>query len=134
MAARHPLSALKLSCRTLKHVVMAAAASSSSSSSENACILLLPRRIDDPCAGDRAPRNDNDKDEKELEEEEEDEEEEADLGLPVPVPVRGRDRDRDRKEARVGPAAAAGLDDLRLVLLPALRLRRAASSLAPASW
>lgn len=82
MAARHPLSALKLSCRTLKHVVMAAAASSSSSSSENACILLLPRRIDDPCAGDRAPRNDNDKDEKELEEEEEDEEEEADLGLP----------------------------------------------------
>ena len=74
MATRQPLKALKLSCRTLKHVGAAGRSSSllsAASAAENAYTRL---RIDEQSAGDCALRNDSD-DAEEADEENADDEE-----------------------------------------------------------
>ena len=76
MATRQPLKALKLSCRTLKHVGAAGRSSSllsAASAAENAYTRL---RIDEQAAGDCALRNDSDDAEEADEENANDEEEE----------------------------------------------------------
>jgi len=82
MATRPPLNALKLSWRTLKHIIGAAASwPSSSSAAENANTRL---RIDEHVAGDCVLRNDDSDSDDDAEEEnadddhEEEEQEEGD--------------------------------------------------------
>jgi len=84
MATRQPLKALKLSCRTLKHVGAAGRSSSllsAASAAENAYTRL---RIDEQSAGDCALRNDSDDAEEADEENADDEEEEQEDAVGEP--------------------------------------------------